>query len=1196
MLRRVLLPRARELAGLPLLVLLWLPLRAGAVVVGFHDVQTVGVNAAAITIAVPGELRSGDMLLAAITVRNAPAISAPGGWTLLRTDAAPGALRTALFYRAVSGGEAASYTWTFSESRRAAGLIVAYRGVSAVATSGGNVNASGSSNIVAPSVTPGSAGTTLVSFFSVRNTTAVASPASMAKRADMTSSGTGVRVALADEYLPGPAATGTRTATSSNDENIGQSVVLVPVAAAATPNRWYRLDEASWSGAAGEVADSGSDGRNGTALGASPVTGIKCRAGSFTPPSSRIDIPFHASQNMQSTFTVTAWIRPDTYPASGLMSIFSNDYNYEFHVTPTGALNWWWNDGSAQLFTSGSTVPTGSWTFVAFVFTRGSQAIYTGTSGSAVAVRQTGNSTAQLTKALTKLQIGDDQDFSGRRWDGLIDDVRVYDQALTAAELNAVRTYSAPCASVDHYRVQNNASGVNCQAEPVTITPHDAAHAAQTLNSSTTITVTAQYVSGAGGPGSRGDWSVVTGGGTLGNGTPDDGVATYTFAAGGESSVVLALRDTWAQTVNVSVTDGAATDTTGTAGDEAGYDQTLAFHAGGFRFVDAGNALLPGQVSAVTSSTLYLQAVRSGSCAATGACTGACTVAPGFAAGASVAVDLASECVNPAACQPGQQVTITNNGSGTIASNHGGSVASYTSRNLLFGSHGMAAFTLDYPDAGAIRLHARYAIPPGGGGSPSNSMTGASNSFVVKPHTLVLSDIRRSGDGFANPGAGSAAGAVFVRAGEDFSVTVTARNAVGNATPSFGQEGSAEGVRLTAALVPGLGLSNNPTLANATQFGSFSAGSATGTAFSWPEVGIVTLAATVADGDYLGAGEVAVVTSSGNVGRFTAHHFTAGGATLTNRVAAGCSPASSFTYIGEPLGAGFALTARAAAGMTTLNYASANAFARLPGTAGTSSPPSTMGWGAVNAGTDLTSRIDLLGGTPLAWVAGVANVSTSIALARAGAPDGPFAALALGIAPVDQDGAALATAALNLDVDGSGGNERALLGTTALRFGRLKVHNALGSGLTALPVPFETQYHNGFGFVTNAADSCTQLLRSDVMFRNFQKNLSACETGATTPPAGLVFSGGRATLTLTKPVAGADGAVDGSVDLMPRLSAAVAGNSCLNGSASAATSAGKSWLQFDWAGTGVHGQNPSGRAAFGLHRGASEFIYFRELY
>ena len=134
MLRRVLLPRARELAGLPLLVLLWLPLRAGAVVVGFHDVQTVGVNAAAITIAVPGELRSGDMLLAAITVRNAPAISAPGGWTLLRTDAAPGALRTALFYRAVSGGEAASYTWTFSESRRAAGLIVAYRGVSAVAT------------------------------------------------------------------------------------------------------------------------------------------------------------------------------------------------------------------------------------------------------------------------------------------------------------------------------------------------------------------------------------------------------------------------------------------------------------------------------------------------------------------------------------------------------------------------------------------------------------------------------------------------------------------------------------------------------------------------------------------------------------------------------------------------------------------------------------------------------------------------------------------------------------------------------------------------------------------------------------------------------------------------------------------------------------------------------------------------------
>ena len=1193
-------PRFRPvqpLAWLVCLLLLCLALPARAVVVGYHAVQSAGTNAASITVNVPADLRSGDLLLAAISVRDAPAITAPAGWTLVRNDAAPGELRTAVYARAVTGSEAAGYTWTFSASERAAGMIVAYRGVSGVGVTGASVNASGSASIVAPSVTPGSAGTTLVSFFSVRDSGSIASPASMLERADLGSTGSnGVRIALADEYRSGSTATGSRTASAANEENIGQSVILLPAAMPAMPRRWYRLDEASWSGAVGEVADSGSDARNGSALSASTATGIKCRAGSFSPPNSRIDISYHASQNMQSAFTVTAWIRPDAYPASGLMSFFSNDYNYEFHITPTGALNWWWNDGSAQLFTAAGTVPTGSWTFVAFVFTRGAQTIYTGTSGTAVAVRQTGTSLAQLTKALTKVQIGDDQDFTGRRWNGLIDDVRLYDQALTSAELEQVRSWSAPCAAVDHYRVQNNASGINCQAESVSITAHDAAHAAQTLNGSTTITVTAQYVSGSGGPGNRGDWSIVSGGGSLNNGTPDEGGATSTFAAGGESSVVLALKNTWAQTVNVAVTDGTATDITGTAAADAGYNQTLTFNAAGFRFVDGANGLLPNQVAAQSSSTLYLQAIRSSSCAATGACTGACTVAPGFASGTSVSIGLASECVNPAACQPGQQVTITNNGASAIAANNGGSVTGYTSKSLLFGANGMAAFTLSYPDVGAIRLHARHAIALGSGAPSSTNMTGASNSFVVKPHTFALTSIRRSSDGFANPGAGAASGPAFVRAGEDFSVTVTARNAAGNATPNFGKESVAEGARLAATLSGGLGLTNNPSIGNATQFGAFSAGSATGTTFNWPEVGIVTLSASVADGDYLGAGDVPVLTASGNVGRFAAHHFTVGGAALTNRAGAGCSPASAFTYLGEPLGAGFALTARAAGGSTTLNYASANGFAKLPSTAGTVAPASTMGWGAVDGSSNLGSRIDTLGGSALTWTAGVANVDTSLAIARAPAPDGPFAALNLGIAPVDQDGAALATAALNVDVDGSGGNDHALLGVTALRFGRRKVHNALGPGLTALPVALETQYWNGTGFVTHAADSCTRLLRSDVMFRNFQKNLSACEASTSTPPADLAFAGGRATLTLAKPVAGPDGALDGSVDLMPRLSASVTGASCLNGAAIPATDAGKRWLQFDWAGSGSHDQNPSGRAAFGLNRSASEFIYLRELY
>ncbi|MFN0038588.1 MAG: hypothetical protein ACKVP2_03655, partial [Burkholderiales bacterium] len=95
-----------------------------------------------------------------------------------------------------------------------------------------------------------------------------------------------------------------------------------------------------------------------------------------------------------------------------------------------------------------------------------------------------------------------------------------------------------PAANINHYRVQNNATGVNCQAENVTITAHNAAHTA-TAATGRTITVTAVRVSGA--AGNHGDWTLVTGTGVLNNGAADDGVATYAFAAG-ENTVVLALK------------------------------------------------------------------------------------------------------------------------------------------------------------------------------------------------------------------------------------------------------------------------------------------------------------------------------------------------------------------------------------------------------------------------------------------------------------------------------------------------------------------------------------------------------------------------------------------------------------------------------------------------------------------------------
>ena len=121
---------------------------------------------------------------------------------------------------------------------------------------------------------------------------------------------------------------------------------------------------------------------------------------------------------------------------------------------------------------------------------------------------------------------------------------------------------------------------------------------------------------------------------------------------------------------------------------------------------------------------------------------------------------------------------------------------------------------------------------------------------------------------------------------------------------------------------------------------------------------------------------------------------------------------------------------------------------------------------------------------------------------------------------------------LDLDVATPAGADHRLLASTDIRFGRMRLQNALGSALLDLPISLTTQYYNGSGFVTNSADSCTTLQRSDIRFDfvTSAPRLAACEN-VTSPAAGVTFAGGVATLRLTKPTSQHEGVVDLSVNL-----------------------------------------------------------------
>ena len=148
------------------------------------------------------------------------------------------------------------------------------------------------------------------------------------------------------------------------------------------------------------------------------------------------------------------------------------------------------------------------------------------------------------------------------------------------------------------------------------------------------------------------------------------------------------------------------------------------------------------------------------------------------------------------------------------------------------------------------------------------------------------------------------------------------------------------------------------------------------------------------------------------------------------------------------------------------------------------------------------------------------DIVAPLAITRGATPDGPYAALQIGIAPVDTDGAGMG--AFNLDADAVAGNEHALIGSTEVRYGRMKLSNAHGSERLPLSAPVVAQYWNGATFIPNANDNDTVLLTSNIVLSNYQKNLNSGETTITAP----VIVNGVGQMGLSAPGAGNNGSVD----------------------------------------------------------------------
>ena len=217
----------------------------------------------------------------------------------------------------------------------------------------------------------------------------------------------------------------------------------------------WRFDVCTPS-AAGDITDSSGNGYNGTPNnGISTAIGRICTAGSFDGSNDYVSLP--GLPNLTSSFTISAWIKPNAINAD--QRIFADDENnsngFAFSLGDG-------DDGRLRLFSRGvnpisidssAAITTGSWHHVVAVHdsanktrqifvngvdvTNGPQT-YTGTWGSDSGLAS----------------IGGETDGAGSeandnwRFNGLIDEVRVYTRALSATEINSYYTNPDPSSRI----------------------------------------------------------------------------------------------------------------------------------------------------------------------------------------------------------------------------------------------------------------------------------------------------------------------------------------------------------------------------------------------------------------------------------------------------------------------------------------------------------------------------------------------------------------------------------------------------------------------------------------------------------------------------------------------------------------------------------------------------------------------------
>lgn len=207
--------------------------------IAFRSVATVNNGAGSTTVVItkPTGVVANDVMIAHIAVRGGTGvtITPPAGWTLIDSLDNSTVYKSSTYYKVATGSEGSNYTFTFSISRVAAGIISAYSGVDTAAP----INADAvqfnapATPLTSPSVTTTVNNAWVIASYTQPAATTFTAGSGMTLRDQ--DSGSTITGGLQDVVQASAGATGTKTISSLDTSgSIGHTIALTPAPASSS--------------------------------------------------------------------------------------------------------------------------------------------------------------------------------------------------------------------------------------------------------------------------------------------------------------------------------------------------------------------------------------------------------------------------------------------------------------------------------------------------------------------------------------------------------------------------------------------------------------------------------------------------------------------------------------------------------------------------------------------------------------------------------------------------------------------------------------------------------------------------------------------------------------------------------------------------------------------------------------------------